>query len=111
MIPPFFQNVMEQSYLFPRMEDMSVPLLSPGLASDDLVCKALPEKIVMITCWGDGLLGEAEVFRERLKKLEKMVDGYTVPGVPHGWDKWPSVSPFVFLFLRSTFFKVRNLFF
>lgn len=71
---------------------MSIPLLSPGLASDELISKALPDKIVMITCWGDGLLIEAEIFRERLKKLGKTVEGYTVPGVPHGWDKWPSVS-------------------
>jgi putative ergosteryl-3beta-O-L-aspartate hydrolase len=64
--------------------------LSPGLAPDELLKEALPQNMVMITCWGDGLLHEGEVFRKRLRLLGKRVDGYTVEGVPHGWDKWPS---------------------
>lgn len=90
MIPPFLQGVMEQSYLYPTPSDMSDPLLSPGLAPDELLKVALPDQLVIITCWGDGLLSEAEAFRQRLKELEKRVDGYTVYGAPHGWDKWPS---------------------
>jgi hypothetical protein len=33
---------------------------------------------------------EGERFRERLKKIGMDVSGYMVPGVVHGWDKWPS---------------------
>jgi acetyl esterase/lipase len=89
-IPKFLAAGMDESYLYPMPEDMSVPLLSPGLASDELLRVALPRNIVMITCWGDALLVEGEEFRERLKGLGFRVEGYTVPGVLHGWDKWPS---------------------
>lgn len=89
-IPPFLGNVMEQSYLRPKPLDMGSHLLSPGLASEELIQNALPDNMIIITCWGDGLLGEAEVFRERLKTLGKNVQGYIVPGISHGWDKWPS---------------------
>ncbi|KAK6585972.1 hypothetical protein PZA11_001029 [Diplocarpon coronariae] len=75
---------------FPKHQDTNSPLLSPGVAPDQLLKDALPQNMVMITCWGDGLLMEGEKFRERLKMLGKRVDGYTVPEVPHGWDKWPS---------------------
>jgi acetyl esterase/lipase len=89
-IPKFLAGVMDESYLNPIPSDMSVPLLSPGLASDELLKAALPRNLVMITCWGDALLVEGEEFRARLKKLGFRVEGYTVPGVLHGWDKWPS---------------------
>ena len=52
--------------------------------------EALPEKMVLITCYGDQLLAEGEIFRKRLKALGKVVDGHTVPGVGHGWDKFPT---------------------
>lgn len=90
VIPPFLGQVMEQSYLRPKPKDMGHYLLSPGLASDKLVKEALPQKMVIMTCWGDGLLGEAELFRERLRELGKHVDGYAIPNISHGWDKWPS---------------------
>jgi len=89
IINPVFGGLFDQSYLNPR-PDMYSPLLSPGLAPDSLVKEALPQSMVMITCWGDGLWVEGEKFRERLKALGKRVDGYTVDGAVHGWDKWPS---------------------
>lgn len=89
IIPPFLGSLFDDAYLYPK-QDMRSPLLSPGLAPDALLRDALPRDLVIITCWGDGLLAEAEVFRERLRGLGKRVDGYVVQGVVHGWDKWPS---------------------
>lgn len=89
IINPVFDGLFDLSYLYPGL-DMHSPLLSPGLAPDQLLRDALPQNMVMITCWGDGLLVEGLKFKERLKSLGKKVDGYTVPGAVHGWDKWPS---------------------
>jgi putative ergosteryl-3beta-O-L-aspartate hydrolase len=44
----------------------------------------------MINCAGDQLLAEALRFKTRLQSLGKRVDGYTVAGVGHAWDKRPS---------------------
>ncbi|KAE9366040.1 alpha/beta-hydrolase [Stipitochalara longipes BDJ] len=89
IINPVFGTLFDESYLYPK-PDMSSPLLSPGLAPDQLLRDALPDELVIITCWGDALLAEGEKFRERLRELGKRVDGYMVEGVVHGWDKWPS---------------------
>jgi len=100
IVPLFLRlfSAFEDSYLFPK-PDMHSPLLSPGLAPDELLREALPERMVMITCWADGLLVEGEKFRKRLQKLGKRVDGYMVEGVPHGWDKWPSVRESILFIL------------
>ncbi|PVH80233.1 alpha/beta-hydrolase [Cadophora sp. DSE1049] len=89
IINPIFFKLFSGAYFSPD-QDTHSPLLSPGVAPDQLLEDALPDDNVMITCWGDGLLKEGEDFRERLRGLGKRVDGYTVPDVPHGWDKWPS---------------------
>ncbi|PMD34759.1 alpha/beta-hydrolase [Hyaloscypha variabilis F] len=89
IINPLFGLLFDDAYLYPK-PDMSSPLLSPGLAPDQLLRDALPKDLVIITCWGDSLLAEEEKFRERLKGQGKRVDGYMVEGVVHGWDKWPS---------------------
>ncbi|EKD14048.1 uncharacterized protein L3040_007948 [Drepanopeziza brunnea f. sp. 'multigermtubi'] len=89
IINPVFFKLFAGCY-FPPGTDTHSPLLSPGVAPDQVLRDALPENNVMMTCWGDGLLMEGEQFRERLKALGKRVDGYIVPEVPHGWDKWPS---------------------
>lgn len=91
LIPSPFFGLFDESYLYPKEGlDMHSELLSPGLASEELLREALPQRMVMITAWGDGLLTEGEKFRERLIGAGKRVDGYTVQGVEHGWDKWPS---------------------
>lgn len=91
-VPKSLYQIFDESYLYPGSEltPMSHPLFSPGLASDDLLRKALPEKMVLITCGGDQLLRESEEFRARLKGWGKRVDGYVVEGVGHAWDKIPS---------------------
>lgn len=40
----------EDSYLYP-LPEMHSPLISPGLASDELIKEALPQKIIIMTCW------------------------------------------------------------
>lgn len=89
LLPSFFSGLFDQCYLVSN-PDMKSPLLNPGLAPDELLKEALPQNIVIITCWSDGLLVEGERFRARLKGLGKRVDGYMVADVIHGWDKWPS---------------------
>lgn len=89
-VPKWMFGVFDASYLYPKPADMRSPLLSPGLADEVLLKEALPEKVCFVTCWGDGLLGEGEAFRERLRGLGSVVSGFMVPGVVHGWDKWPS---------------------
>jgi acetyl esterase/lipase len=85
-IPKVLFGIFDEGYLFPK-PDMRSPLLSPGLADDELLMNALPDRLVMINCGGDQLLVESEKFRERLKGLGKNVGGFVVKGVPHGWDK------------------------
>lgn len=92
-IPKCLYKTFDESYLYPPAElpDMSNELLSPGLASDELLVGALPDNMVLITCSGDQLLTESEIFRERLQNLGKRVDGYVVDSVPHAWDKMPAL--------------------
>jgi putative ergosteryl-3beta-O-L-aspartate hydrolase len=89
VIPPVLFKVFDESYLYP-IPDMNSPLLSPGLAPEELLRDALPEKLMMINCGGDQLLAESEIFKKRLSSLGKKVDGCIVEGVGHGWDKQPS---------------------
>jgi acetyl esterase/lipase len=87
VIPPWLYRFFDEAYLYPTPKDMSNMLLSPGLASDEVLLDALPHRIVLITCSGDQLLAEGEVFRQRLKGLGKVVGGTVVEGVGHAWDE------------------------
>ena len=89
VIPPRLFKLFDESYLSPSTDKTS-PLLSPGIAPDQLLKDAFPKSLVMINCAGDQLLAEGEKFRNRLKGLGKQVDGYIVESVGHGWDKSPS---------------------
>lgn len=102
IVPPFlsFFSAFEESYLYPR-PDMYSPLISPGLAPDDMLVNALPVNIVIMTCWGDGLMVEGEEFRKRLIGVGKRVDGEMVANLPHGFDKWPSVSLCLFYLIPN----------
>jgi acetyl esterase/lipase len=57
---------------------MADPLLSPDLASLEVLLEALPQRIVLITCSGDQLLAEGEVFRQHLKGLGKVTQGNSI---------------------------------
>lgn len=89
VIPPDIFKLFDESYLYPK-PDMNSPLLSPGIAPDDLLRDALPDSLVMINCEGDQLLAENERFRKRLMELKKNVTSMVVKGVGHGWDKRPT---------------------
>jgi acetyl esterase/lipase len=88
VILPVLFKLFDEAYLYP-MPDMASPLLSPGIALDELLSDALPDKLVIINCGGDQLLAETERFRKRLTGLGKKVDGCIVKGVGHGRDKKP----------------------
>lgn len=59
-VPKWMAGVFADSYLYPWPTDMGDPLLSPGLAGEALLREALPEKVCIVTCWGDGLLTAVE---------------------------------------------------
>jgi putative ergosteryl-3beta-O-L-aspartate hydrolase len=86
VIPRRLFELFDQSYYYP-MPDKTSPLLSPGLAPDQLIRNALPENLVLINCGGDPLLAQSEQFRARLQGLGKRVGGCIVEGVGHAWDK------------------------
>lgn len=91
VITPAMYRLFDESYLYPKARlDMSDPLLSPGLASEEILRQALPDNLVLIDCEGDQLLAESVRFKERLRRFGKRIDGYTVQGVGHGFDKHPS---------------------
>lgn len=89
VVPRALFKLFDESYLYP-LPDMNSPLLSPGKAPDQLLRDAMPAKLVIINCRGDQLLAESEKFKSRLQNLGKTVDGCTVEGVGHAWDKRPS---------------------
>ncbi|KAH8670453.1 Alpha/Beta hydrolase protein [Tricladium varicosporioides] len=76
----------------PPGTDLSNILISPGLASDEILNEMLPKEVLIMTCEDDALLAEGERLRNRLEGLGNgmEVSGYMVKGVPHGWDKWPT---------------------
>ncbi len=85
-----FFGLFDDAYLYPRPPDLKAPLLSPGLAPEEMLKEQLPQNVVMVTCSGDALLMEGEAMRTRLEKCGKDVRGGIVDGVAHGWDKWPT---------------------
>ncbi|KAH7407199.1 Alpha/Beta hydrolase protein [Cadophora sp. MPI-SDFR-AT-0126] len=87
--PPFLLRLFDEAYLSTK-PDLRSPLLSPGVAPDELLQDSLPQTLVIINCSGDHLLVESEKFRERLIGLGKDVKGYVVEGEGHGWDKKPT---------------------
>lgn len=89
VIPPSLFRLFDESYLYPP-PDMNSPLLSPGKAPDQLLKDSMPDKLVIINCEGDQLLAESERFKSRLRNLGKKVDGSTIEGEGHAWDKRPS---------------------
>lgn len=90
MMPKFFTDLFDASYLQPPTLDFSSPYLSPGVAPKELLME-LPEMILMYPCEFDGLKVEAEAFRRRLEEeVGKTVRWREVSGVPHGWDKSPN---------------------
>jgi acetyl esterase/lipase len=88
-LPAVFTDLFDESYLQPPTMDMANPYLSPGVAPDHMLA-GLPQEIILFTCEWDMLLVEGEVFRDRLRRLDKTVHYTMVPQAPHGWDKAPN---------------------
>ncbi|KAJ8096672.1 alpha/beta-hydrolase [Lipomyces tetrasporus] len=89
-IPEGLFKFFDASYLYPQPIDMGSPYLSPGLASEELLVAALPDRLMVYSCEWDQLLVETEKFRKRLQELGKKVGGRIVLGEAHAWDKRPS---------------------
>ena len=90
MMPKFFTDLFDASYLQPPTLDYSSPYLSPGVAPAELL-RELPDTIMIYACEFDGLKIEAAAFRKRLEQeIGKIVRWREVEGVPHGWDKSPN---------------------
>jgi hypothetical protein len=90
MMPKFFTDLFDASYLQPPTLDLSSPYLSPGLAPAELL-RELPDTIMIYPCEFDGLKVEAAAFRKRLEEeIGKTVRWREVEEVPHGWDKSPN---------------------
>lgn len=90
MMPKFFTNLFDASYLVPPTLDHSSPYLSPGMAPAELL-RGLPESICIYACEYDGLSVEAKAFCKRLEEeIGKSVRWKEVEGVPHAWDKSPN---------------------
>ncbi len=93
-LPNFLTRVFMESYLPLHLGvDKHASYISPAVATDEVLRRALPEKIVIWTCEHDLLCPEGAVFAERLKRLGKDVNYGMVEGVAHGWDKYPSPTP------------------
>ena len=88
-IPRMLYDIFDNSYLGPegRRPDPSSPYLSPGRADAELLQNGLPNRIALYVCEWDQLLVESHKFRVRLEGLGKVVGGYLVREVPHGFDK------------------------
>lgn len=87
VIPAFLGEMYDEAYFYPPPADMAHPYISAGLAPDELLEGALPERVWLHSCEWDNLLAEAEAFRRRLKELGKVVSGGIVEGQVHAWDK------------------------
>lgn len=89
-MPSFFVDLFDAAYICPPGSTTWNPLLSPGVAADELL-RVLPDNIVLFTCEWDMLRAEAERFGSRLKRdIRKNVTQTMIPEVAHAWDKAPN---------------------
>jgi acetyl esterase/lipase len=92
-IPPWLYDMFDRSYLgFEHAKrNRRTPYLSPGRADTEVLRSGFPHRLALYSCEWDQLLVEDEALRERLKGLGKLVGGRMMRGVPHGFDKKPSL--------------------
>src|SRR5579859_165282 len=117
-LPRYLTSLFDQAYLFPPGCEDNI-LVSPALATDEQLIRALPRDIWIYTCEYDDLCDEGRKFAERLSELGKSkphheqgkkvpagISGHSpkeeetpsikrvrynmIPGVPHAWDKAPN---------------------
>ena len=90
MVPKFFTNLFDTSYLQPPTLDYTSPYLSPAVAPAELL-RDLSDMIMIYPCEYDGLRVEAAAFCKKLKEeIGKTVRLGEVESVPHAWDKSPN---------------------
>ncbi len=87
-LPGYLTSLFDQSYLHPSGCESDI-LVSPALAMDEQLTRALLRDIWIYTCEYDDLCDEGKKFAERLGKF-KIVRYNMIPGVPHAWDKAPN---------------------
>lgn len=101
-LPRFFTDLFDASYL-PNHEDLRSPFVSPALASDELLNKALPDEIILYLCEWDMLLAEGRSFAQRLEQLGKRVNCTIIEEEKHAFDKMPAfvLNPKVEMYYRE----------
>ncbi|RDW95212.1 hypothetical protein BP5796_00975 [Coleophoma crateriformis] len=92
-------NLFDPSYKYPATLDQGHQYLSPGVASDEVLARALPRDIWLLGCQDDMLCEEGRIFAERLGRnreeggLEKEVRYRCIEDTVHAWDKRPNPVP------------------
>ncbi|KAF7866841.1 hypothetical protein EAF04_005682 [Stromatinia cepivora] len=93
-LPSWLTAIFDASYKPEYLNiDRRHKLLSAGIQSREILEKALPRKMRIVTCEHDMLCREAEDFVKRLEGWGWRVDLECVMGVRHGWDKFPRAKP------------------
>lgn len=88
-LPPWLSRFFLRAYL-PPPRNAADPLVSPALATDDILAQFPPT--VILTAAYDYLAHEAEEFAQRLKGLNVYVTHRRFEDVGHGFDGIPSLN-------------------
>lgn len=101
-LPKVFTNLFDAAYL-PNDENLRSHFVSPALASDEMLNKALPNDIVLYLCEWDMLLAEGKLFAQRLEQLGKRVTCTIIEEEKHAFDKMPAfvLNPKVEIYYRE----------
>ncbi|KAL4807991.1 Alpha/Beta hydrolase protein [Aspergillus unguis] len=85
---PFMGDLFDRAYFLKLQEkpDKTEMCISPGLAPEDVIKMALPERIFLKLAGLDPLLAEGQAAATRFKELGKQVECETTGNVPHYWD-------------------------
>ncbi|CEP02339.1 unnamed protein product (mitochondrion) [Plasmodiophora brassicae] len=83
MVPFGFLLVCLDAYVSDRREAISNPELSPGVATDDILQRFPPTRLMVGT--NDPLLDQCIEFAERLRHLDRNVDLQVYPQFGHGF--------------------------
>lgn len=86
------KKIFDDSYLGLNPRELESPYHSPGIATDELLKGALPDKIAIFTCGWDTLCNKGKVFRTRLAGLGKTASGRVFEEVVHAFDRFPTLK-------------------
>lgn len=101
-LPKVFTDLFDADYL-PNDEDKQSHFVSPALASDELLNKALPDDIVLYLCEWDMLLTEGKLLAQSLDRLGKRVICTIIEEEKHAFDKMPAfvLNPKIEMYYRE----------